>query len=74
MRDPKFLWCAQVSGLPREADWSGGGGRAGGQIRPQIALCSCTHSAPLASYMNGSSWRQRVPSVTRPSVCAVSAR
>uniref|UniRef100_A0A452VCS7 Ring finger protein 31 n=1 Tax=Ursus maritimus TaxID=29073 RepID=A0A452VCS7_URSMA len=73
MRDPKFLWCAQVSGLPREADWSGGGGRAGGQIRPQIALCSCTHSAPLASYMNGSSWRQRVPSVTRPSVCAVSA-
>lgn len=38
MRDPKFLWCAQVSGLPRGADRKEGWGVARGQALDSFML------------------------------------
>lgn len=71
MRDPKFLWCAQVSSLAKGTDRRG---RVWYPSGLEQLLFFCAHSVPLASYMNVNNWRQHVPSVTRPSVCAASAR
>lgn len=87
-KEMPLYWCWRCSrgvrsipsscGVPRSEACpellTGGRGGEWCLVRPQTALCSWTHSAPLASYTSVSSWRQHVRSVTRPSACAVSAR